>query len=288
MTRSVLPTEWKEWPPPRKAMICYHTNIRHQELVRILGSRNLYLRLVYAHIANYTQVKGAWCGSQRDLAAQLELPIGTINNQLTELINKGLIVRDVNKYRSLGELPNLVNEHSCSVGEQKRSAHEQQRSADEQKRSADEQNPDSIINNNMEKNEKNARANMRDANPVNNPSFEELLNAFKAKAGNYQIADSVLSDARRIWSSDQYPEWKRRLLIRRINEGKWLKSRFDWTLTDFDPKPEFLSGVEQEENWRLNIPMVQVKVNGSYRICTLETQQDFALPFIQPWLKKED
>ena len=281
----------------------YHTNIRHQETVAILGSRNLYLRLVYAHIANYTQVKGAWCGSQRDLAAQLELPIGTINNQLTELINKGLIVRDVNKYRSLGELPNLVNEqscslgelpnlvneHSCSVGEQKCSADEQQRSADEQKRSADEQNPDSIIkNNNMEKNEKNARANMRDANPVNNPSFEELLNAFKAKAGNYQIADSVLSDARRIWSSDQYPEWKRRLLIRRINEGKWLKSRFDWTLTDFDPKPEFLSGVEQEENWRLNIPMVQVKVNGSYRICTLETQQDFALPFIQPWLKKED
>ena len=246
----------------------FHTNIRHQETVAILGSRNLYLRLVYAHIANYTQVKGAWCGSQRDLAAQLELPIGTINNQLTELINKGLIVRDVNSYRSVGE-------QKCS--------------ADEQKRSADEQNPDSIIkNNNMEKNEKNARANMRDANPVNNPSFEELLNAFKAKAGNYQIADSVLSDARRIWSSDQYPEWKRRLLIRRINEGKWLKSRFDWTLTDFDPKPEFLSGVEQEENWRLNIPMVQVKVNGSYRICTLETQQDFALPFIQPWLKKED
>ena len=253
----------------------YHTNIRHQELVAILGSRNLYLRLVYAHIANYTQVKGAWCGSQRDLAAQLELPIGTINNQLTELINKGLIVRDGNTYRS--------------ADEQKRSADEHPRSADEQKRSAGEQNPDTIIkNNNMENNELNARANMRDANPKDNPSFEELLKAFKAKAGNYQIADSVLEDARRMWSSDQYSDWKRRLLIRRISEGKWLKSRFDWTVSDFDPKPEFLSGIEQEDNWRANIPMVQVKVGNSYRICTLQTQQDFDLVLIQPWLKKED
>lgn len=253
----------------------YHTNIRHQELVAILGSRNLYLRLVYAHIANYTQVKGAWCGSQRDLAAQLELPIGTINNQLTELINKGLIVRDGNTYRS--------------ADEQKRSADEHPRSAGEQKRSAGEQNPDTIIkNNNMENNELNARANMRDANPKDNPSFEELLKAFKAKAGNYQIADSVLEDARRMWSSDQYSDWKRRLLIRRISEGKWLKSRFDWTVSDFDPKPEFLSGIEQEDNWRANIPMVQVKVGNSYRICTLQTQQDFDLVLIQPWLKKED
>ena len=126
-------------------MICYHTNIRHQELVQILGSRNLYLRLVYAHIANYTQVKGAWCGTQRDLAAQLELPVGTINNQLTELINRGLIVRDANTYRSAGE-------QICSADEQKRSADDHTRSADEHFCSADEQNPDSIIkNNNMEK-----------------------------------------------------------------------------------------------------------------------------------------
>ena len=81
----------------------YHTNIRHQELVALLGTRNLYLRLVYAHIANYTQVKGAWCGSQRDLADQLELPIATVSNQLTELINRGLIVRDTNAYRSTHE-----------------------------------------------------------------------------------------------------------------------------------------------------------------------------------------
>ena len=62
----------------------YHTLIRHQELVALLGTRNLQLRLVYAHIANYTQAKGAWCGSQRDLAAQLELPVATVSNQLTD------------------------------------------------------------------------------------------------------------------------------------------------------------------------------------------------------------
>ena len=78
----------------------YHTNIRHQELVRILGSRNLYLRLVYAHIANYTQVKvkGAWCGEVKELAAQLELPIQTVRDQLKILTTKGLVMQNGNTY----------------------------------------------------------------------------------------------------------------------------------------------------------------------------------------------
>ena len=251
----------------------YHTNIRHQELVAILGSRNLYLRLVYAHIANYTQVKGAWCGSQRDLAAQLELPIGTINNQLTELINKGLIVRDGNTYRS-------ADEQKCSADEQKRSAGEQKRSVDEQK-------PGTIIkNNNMEINEKNARAQLRTAQPQNNPSFEKLLEAFTLRVGNIKLADSTRDECLRMWSD--YPDWKRKMLIARLQDGTWLKPRLDWLISDFNPQPQFLSGIEQEENWRLDIPMVQVKVNGSYRICTPQTQQDFDLEYVKPWPKKED
>ena len=253
----------------------YHTNIRHQETVALLGSRNLYLRLVYAHIANYTQVKGAWCGSRQKLADELEIDRSVVSRKLDELITMGVITEHNDNYRAV-----------CTT-ERAENTEYRAESTENRAQSTPPAPPINEIKT-MEINEKNARANRRDANPENNPSFDELLKAFKAKAGNYQIADSVLEDARRMWSSDQYSDWKRRLLIRRISEGKWLKSRFDWTVSDFDPKPEFLSGIEQEDNWRANIPMVQVKVGNSYRICTLQTQQDFDLVLIQPWLKKED
>ena len=156
----------------------YHTNIRHQEIVAVLGTRNLPLRLVYAHIANYTQVKGAWCGSQRDLAAQLELPIATVSNQLTELINRGLIVRDTNTYRS-------THEQTCSANEQTRSPHEQKCSATEQK-------SDPIINNEtMKSNEIIARDTIATPNPLTQTSFERLLFFFRKRVGNIQLSDGM-------------------------------------------------------------------------------------------------
>ena len=51
--------------------------------------------------------------------------------------------------------------------------------------------------------------------------------------------------------------------------------------------PEFLSGKQQEQNWRNGIPMVQVKYGGKFLICTKQTQQDFDLEYVKPWLKKE-
>ena len=53
-------------------------------------------------------------------------------------------------------------------------------------------------------------------------------------------------------------------------------------------EPEFLSGAQQEKNWKNGIPMVQVKYGGKYLICTRQTQQEFGLEYVCPWLKKED
>ena len=190
----------------------FHTNIRHQELVAILGTRNLYLRLVYAHIANYTAVKGAWCGSQRDLAAQLELPIATVSNQLTELINRGLIVRDANVYRSAGEHPCSDAEHPCSTHEQTCSANEQTRSPHEQKCSATEQKSDPIINNEtMKSNEIIARDTIATPNPKDQYSFDRLEKLFMKRTGTFQMAEAVRNDSRSLW--EQYPLWKRILLL---------------------------------------------------------------------------
>ena len=229
----------------------YHTNIKHQELVALLGSRNLYLRLVYAHIANYTQVKGAWCGSQRDLAAQLELPIGTINNQLTELINKGLVVREMNKYRSAGE---------------------QKRSADEQKRSADEQNLEPIIkNNNMEVKENNARALSRTAQPLI-PSFEDFLKAF-----GKGYTETTKNSAEMKWNLCSAA--KKVKLVEALNLGKWDKPRPDWCIGDFpEPEPQFLRGDEPQD-------IVRVLYQGMHKLCSRATQQLFGLTYEGEWNK---
>ena len=232
----------------------YHTNIKHQELVAILGSRNLYLRLVYAHIANYTQVKGAWCGSQRDLAAQLELPIATVSNQLTELINRGLIVRDANTYRS-------AHEQKCSAGEQIRSAHEQNT------------DPINYINK-MKENEYIARAQLRTAQAPTPDSFELLFKAFTLRVGNIKLADSMRDDCQRMWST--FPDWKRKMLIDKVNSGEWIRPRFDWLIGDFNPQPEFRKGDEDED-------LVQVRYNGAYKICTRQTMEQFNLEFVKNW-----
>ena len=79
----------------------YHTNIRHQETVALLGSRNLYLRLVYAHITNYTQVKGAWCGSRQKLADELEIDRSVVSRKLDELITMGVITEHNDNYRAV-------------------------------------------------------------------------------------------------------------------------------------------------------------------------------------------
>ena len=201
-------------------MICYHTNIRHQELVRILGSRNLYLRLVYAHIANYTQVKGAWCGTQRDLAAQLELPVGTINNQLTELINRGLIVRDANTYRSAGE-------QICS--------------ADEQKRSADEQTAVPIItSNNMEVSSNNAQAQSPDATTDNN-RFDLFKNLYLSINPDPTVWENYRFAAQKEWNSIEMTTAKQDRILRALEQKipDWLLAKNNplFYLRDF-PAPQ--------------------------------------------------
>lgn len=215
----------------------YHTNIRHQELVALLGTRNLYLRLVYAHIANYTQVKGAWCGTQRDLAAQLELPIATVSNQLTELIQKGHIVREANAYRSVGEFPSSTNEHPCS-------AHEQLSSPHEQNRSALEQNPAPIItsNNNMEvsSNSNNAQALAPDATTDNN-RFDLFKNLYLSINPDQTVWENYRFAAQKEWNSTAMTAAKQDRILRALEQKipDWLLAKNNplFYLRDF-PAPQ--------------------------------------------------
>ena len=212
----------------------YKTNIKHQELVQILGTQNLYLRVVFAHIDNYTQVKGGWSGSQRDLAAQLELPVATINNQLSELVRRGLIVQQANVYRSTREV-------SCSAKEPVR---EQKCSADEQKRSAGEP-PITPIYNNKEKEKENyfVREETAQQNSPSSPSlFEEVVNAYRQRSGESQISQSEINESRNAWHALNPPTQKMLLAELQKPEG-WCGKRLLWTITDFEPpKPVNYNG----------------------------------------------
>jgi hypothetical protein len=60
-------------------------------------------------------------------------------------------------------------------------------------------------------------------------------------------------------------------------------------LCDFpEPKPTFLSGQEQDRLREQGIPLVQVKYNGKFLICTRATMELFGLEWVCDWLPKRD
>ena len=91
----------------------------------------------------------------------------------------------------------------------------------------------------------------------------------------------------RLWR-DRIPATQKAMLayVTENNVPKW-KNPYFFVQEFPDSEPEFLSGKQQEQNWRNGIPMVQVKYGGKFLICTKQTQQDFDLEYVKPWLKKE-
>ena len=55
-------------------------------------------------------------------------------------------------------------------------------------------------------------------------------------------------------------------------------------VVDFpEPQPQFLSGQEQDRMRELGIPLVQVKYNDKFLICTHETMEQFGLQWVRAW-----
>ena len=247
----------------------YRTNIWHQRVVAILGTQNPSLRIVYAHIANYTIARGAWCGSPKELAQQIELPLQTVRDQLNIVINKGLVNKNGNTYTAT-VLPNTnpVQENTNAGPKNTNLV---------QNNTATVQIPTPINEiKTMEINEKNARANMRDANPETQCSFERLEYLYKKRAGDYQMADEVRRTARNLW--DTYPLWKRLRLFEELNKPTgWFRPRLDWTLQNFNPQPTNLNeSAEGGEMLRTGQAKI-ARYNGSYGVYSLKDIDDFGL-----------
>ena len=92
----------------------------------------------------------------------------------------------------------------------------------------------------------------------------------------------------RLWH-DRIPAAQKAMLayVTENSVPKW-KNPYFFVQEFPDPQPEFLSGAQQEKNWKNGIPMVQVKYGDKFLICTKQTQLDFNLPLIKSWLPKND
>ena len=255
----------------------YHTLIRHQELVALLGTRNLQLRLVYAHIANYTQARGAWCGEVKELAAQLELPIQTVRDQLKVLTTKGLVMQDGNAYTAAVQNDTRAVQNDTGAVQNDTRAVQNDTGA--------VQNPAAIINNEeMKRNEKYARETLATPDPKDECSFNRLALLYMQRIGSFQMSEAVRNDSRAIW--ENFPLWKRLLMLKELAKPTGqVRPRLDWTLSAFNPQPEFLSGPDQDEYWKSpewvknRKPLCKVLYQGLYKICTEETMRTFDLEF---------
>ena len=112
------------------------------------------------------------------------------------------------------------------------------------------------------------------------PDFVDLIDIFIEKGGKpNEGATKAAIDA---WSKCSIA--KRTKLLEAIKSGAHFKPRLDWLISDFpEPQPDFLSGQEQDRLREQGIPLVQVKYNGLYKICTRETMELFNLEFVRDW-----
>ena len=248
----------------------YHTLIRHQELVALLGTRNLQLRLVYAHIANYTQARGAWCGSKQKLADELEIERTVVSRKIEELTTRGLITVENDTYRAV-----------CTA---ERAENTDERAESTEKRAESTENRAPINNEEMKRNEKYARETLATPDPQDLCSFERLEKMYMRRVGSFQMSEAVRNESRAIW--ENFPLWKRLLMLKELAKPTGqVRPRLDWTLSAFNPQPEFLSGPDQDEYWKTaewvknRKPLCKVLYEGLYKICTEETMRTFDLEF---------
>ena len=218
---------------------------------------------VLAAITKCTQTGKGWYADVEALADALEFSVSakTVSRAVKKLIEMGLVEKRQNVLYERTNCPS--SETNCpKIGTNCPSP------------------ATPIINNrNMERNENIARAKMHDAKEPTPDSFEKLLEAFTLRVGKIQLADSTRDECLRMWKSEKYPEWKRKMLIARVQSGDWMKPRLDWLIGDFDPKPYDYNHHELPKD----VALVSAKFGGSYGIFSADEAESFGMENVKPF-----
>ena len=233
---------------------------------------------IFAAILKCTRAGRGWYGNYRELAAAMPFVIShpTVIRAIQKLLNLGLIERREEKLFALvqNEPSSVQNEPSLVQNEPSLVQN-----------ALPPNNPPNINNNMNEKEKEQQRALCaRDCDEQQGSLFEKFWKFFSVDMPTEfrnRMGATKLAFERR-------SEVAQRAIVEAAQEGAPGHPGDNpnplFFVADFpEPKPTFLSGQEQDRLRKKGIPLVQVKYNGKFLICTRETMDLFHLEFDRDW-----
>jgi hypothetical protein len=227
---------------------------------------------IFAAILKCTRAGRGWYGNYRELAAAMPFVINhsTVYRAIQKLLNLGLIERRDEKLFAL-----LQNETGLL-----HDATELLQNETELLQNALPPNNPPINNNNMNEKEKEQPRALRthDGNEQQDSLFEKFFKKFSPLFGNR------FAVTKNNWENRSEPAQQAMwYAVKDKPDGSVDKNPYFFVQDFPEPQPHFLSGVEQDNCHVACIPLVQVRYNGAYKICTRETMKTFGLEWVRDW-----
>ena len=222
---------------------------------------------IFAAILKCTRAGRGWYGNYRELAAAMPFVINhsTVYRAIQKLLTLGLIERREEKLFAL-----LQNETELL-----QNATELLQNETELLQNALPPNNPPIINNNMNEKEKEQQRALcaRDCDEQQDCLFEKFWKFFNPapEFHNRRAATQMIFEAR------SHAAQKAMLDSLSLGEGGGRGVNPYFFVVDFpDPQPVFLRGDEGGD-------IVQVKYNGTYKLCHRATMELFGLEWVRDW-----
>ena len=235
---------------------------------------------IFAAILKCTRAGRGWYGNYRELAAAMPFVINrtTVYRAIQKLLNLGLIEERENKTLFAVQI----------AQESVQNEHESVQIAQECVQNVLPPNNPPIINNNMNENQLSSPAQdarIEEKKTEENLDFMDFWFLFSAPKEMLNRENAC----RRLWESQTFSRAKKQAIMKELTEhqmnGTLTEERnpFFYLNNHNEPQPEFLSGLDQDKLREKGIPMVQVKYNGKFLICTRETMDLFGLEWVRDW-----
>ena len=235
---------------------------------------------IFAAVLKCTRAGRGWYGNYRELAAAMPFVMSrqTASRAVDKLLTLGLI-----EVRENETLWAIITEQT-SVQNGRQTVQNGQTSVQNGRQTVQNGLPPNnppIINNMNEKEKEQQRALCaRDCEEQQDCLFEKFWNLYEPapEFHNRYGATKV--------AFEQRSEVAQRAMIASLEEHPGMKGSPNpyFFVVDFpEPQPTFLSGQEQDRLREQGIPLVQVKYNGKFLICTRETKELFNLEFMRDW-----
>lgn len=239
----------------------YFTRIRHQSAVQRLGTRDLYLRVIYSHILGFTQAEGYWQGTHLEMAGQLELTKSQITKSMNKLIGAGLVRKQgTNMYIAVGANSTTAGSDSTGTG------------SVGTENGSEGTLPNNPLNTDSTDSTE-ACTHPRDAPAGQDVSFPDFCNAYRAHGG--KITAQQRTDSYDLWCG--MSQQKRQAVMAELGnaEGFW-RSRPDWLLADYQlPPPKNYNGHPGIISAMRSQKLVCAQFRGQYGIYTLDDAKAF-------------